>query len=118
MLTARSLLSPVKPVVEAGTERAWEFCEKYDIPRVFFVTDIDDDNADYARIVEDLRALYGKKIAPFHLPVKEDNKFTGYVNVVKMMGRKCTDDGNKFEDVAIEDMHLTDELQGELEALS
>ena len=37
------------------------------------------------------------------------------MNVVKMMGRKCTDDGNKFEDVAIEDMHLTDELQAELE---
>ncbi len=58
---------------------------------VFFITDIDDDNADYAKIVEDLRALYGKKIAPFHLPVKEDGKFTGYVNVVKMLGRKCTD---------------------------
>ena len=63
-----------KAGVEAGTERAWEFCEKYDIPRVFFVTDIDDDNADYARIVENLRALYGKKIAPFHLPVKEDRQ--------------------------------------------
>ena len=104
-----------KAGVEAGTERAWEFCEKYDIPRVFFITDIDDDNADYAKIVEDLRALYGKKIAPFHLPVKEDGKFTGSVNVVKMLGRKCTDDGNKFEDIAIEDMHLSDELQAELE---
>ena len=73
-----------KAGVEAGTERAWEFCEKYDIPRVFFITDIDDDNADYAKIVEDLRALYGKKIAPFHLPVKEDGKFTGYVKNLKV----------------------------------
>ena len=32
-----------------------------------------------------------------------------------MLGRKCTDDGNKFEDIAIEDMHLSDELQAELE---
>jgi elongation factor G len=104
-----------KAGVEAGTERAWELCEKYEIPRVFFVTDIDDDNADYAKIIEDLRALYGKKIAPFHLPVKEDGKFTGYVNVVKMMGRKCTSDGNKFEDVAIEDLHLSDALAAELE---
>jgi elongation factor G len=104
-----------KAGVEAGTERAWELCEKYDIPRVFFVTDIDDDNADYAKIIEDLRALYGKKIAPFHLPVKEDGKFTGYVNVVKMMGRKCTSDGNKFEDVAIEDLHLSEALEAELE---
>ena len=32
-----------------------------------------------------------------------------------MLGRKCTDDGNKFEDIAIEDMHLSDALQAELE---
>ena len=104
-----------KAGVEAGTERAWDFCEKYEIPRVFFITNIDDDNADYFKIVEDLRALYGKKIAPFHLPVKENGKFTGYVNVVKMLGRKCTTDGNKFEDCAIEELNLSDELQNELE---
>ncbi len=104
-----------KAGVEAGTERAWDFCEKYEIPRVFFVTDIEDDNADYMKIIEDLRNLYGKKIAPFHLPVKENGKFTGYVNVVKMMGRRCTDDGNKFDDVALEDMNLSDELKAELD---
>ncbi len=104
-----------KSGVEAGTERAWAFCEKYEIPRVFFVTNIDDDNADYAHVIEQLRGLYGKKIAPFHLPVKENGKFTGYVNVVKMLGRKCTDNGNKFEDCDISELHLSDELQEELE---
>lgn len=104
-----------KAGVEAGTERAWELCEKYELPRVFFVTDIDDANADYAKIIEDLRGLYGKKIAPFHLPVKENGSFTGYVNVVKMMGRKSTADGNKFEDCDIESLNLSPELEGELE---
>jgi len=104
-----------KAGVEAGTMRAWDYCEKYEIPRVFFVTGIDDDNADYGRIVEELRELYGKKIAPFHLPVKEDGKFKGYVNVVKMMGRRCTDDGNKFEDVDIDSLKLSDDLRGELD---
>ena len=104
-----------KAGVEAGTERAWELCEKYEIPRVFFVTDIDDDNANYFEIIQKLRELYGKEIAPFHLPVKDNGKFAGYVNVVKMMGRKSTADGNKFEDVAIDDMHLSEELENELE---
>ncbi len=103
-----------KAGVEAGTERAWDYCEKYEIPRIFFVTDIDDENADYMRIVNQLRKLYGKKIAPFHLPVKENGKFTGYVNVVKMMGRKATEDGNKFDDCAIEDLNLSPELSEEL----
>ena len=40
-----------------------------------------------------LRELYGKKIAPFHLPIKEDGKFVGAVNVVKMEGRRFTSSG-------------------------
>ncbi len=71
-----------KAGVEVGTEKAWEICEKYKLPRMFFVTDMDIDNASYRQVVEDLTALYGKKIAPFHLPIRENEKFTGYVNVI------------------------------------
>ncbi len=103
-----------KAGVEAGTQRAWDFCEKHQIPRIFFVTDMDDPNADFTKIVEDLRELYGKKIAPFHLPVRKDGKFTGYVNVVKMMGRNCTEDGNKFEDVELENFEMPEEVSTHL----
>jgi len=71
-----------KAGVEVGTERAWEICEKYKLPRMFFVTDMDIDNASFRQVVEDLTALYGKKIAPFHLPIRENEKFVGYVNVI------------------------------------
>ena len=43
-----------KAGVEVGTEKAWEICEKYKLPRIFFVTDMDVDNASYRKIVEDL----------------------------------------------------------------
>ena len=66
-----------KAGVEAGTEKAWDYCEKYGIPRAFFVTNMDDENADYVKVIEQLRELYGKRIAPFHLPIREDGKFTG-----------------------------------------
>lgn len=79
-----------KAGVEVGTIRAWELCEKYKLPRIFFVTDMDDDNASYREVVEKLIDLYGKKIAPFHLPIREKEKFVGYVNVVKMKGRRFT----------------------------
>ena len=75
-----------KAGVEVGTERAWDICEKYKLPRMFFVTDMDIDNASYRQVVEDLTALYGKKIAPFHLPIRENEKFVGYVNVVAEQG--------------------------------
>ena len=86
-----------KAGVEVGTEKAWEICEKYKLPRIFFVTDMDVDNASYRKIVEDLEAMYGKKIAPFHLPIREDEKLVGYVNVVSEKGFRWTEAGKADE---------------------
>lgn len=71
-----------KAGVEVGTEKAWELCEKYKLPRFVFVTDMDIDNASFRQVVEDMTETYGKKMAPFHLPVREDEKFVGYINVI------------------------------------
>ena len=71
-----------KAGVEVGTEKAWELCEKYKLPRFIFVTDMDIDNASFRQVVEDMTEKYGKKLAPFHLPVRENEKFVGYINVI------------------------------------
>lgn len=87
---AAIIVISAKAGVEVGAMKAWDFCEKYQLPRLFFVTDMDDDHASYRQVIEDLTELYGKKIAPFHLPIRENEKFVGYVNVVKMKGRRFT----------------------------
>lgn len=71
-----------KAGMEVGAEKAWELCEKYKLPRFVFVTDMDIDNASFRQVVEDMTEKYGKKMAPFHLPVREDEKFVGYINVI------------------------------------
>lgn len=77
-----------KAGVEVGTEKAWEICEKNNLPRMFFVTDMDVDNASYKNVVEDLTERYGKRIAPLHLPIRENEKFVGYVNVISEKAQK------------------------------
>ncbi|MBB5265125.1 elongation factor G [Catenibacillus scindens] len=106
---AAIIVVSAKSGVEAGTIKAWNYCEKYSIPRTIFVTNMDDEHADYMGVVNQLRELYGKKIAPFHLPIREDGKFTGAVNVVKMEGRKFTDSG-KWEA-----RDIPDDVEPELE---
>ncbi len=88
-----------KAGIETGTRRAWELCEQYKLPRIIFVTDMDIDNASYRQVVEDLQTMYGKKIAPFHLPVRENGEFVGYVNVVQQKAKRWKADGTveKFE---------------------
>jgi len=102
---AAVIVIAAKSSVEVGTMKAWEYCEKYNLPRMFFVTDMDDDNASYRQVVEDLTEIYGKKIAPFHIPIRENEKFVGFVNVVKMGGRKFTSAGN-YEECPIPDYSM------------
>ncbi len=75
-----------KAGMEVGTEKAWELCDKYKLPRMVFVSDMDIDNASFRQVVEDMAAKYGKKMAPFHLPIRENEKFVGYVNVITQTG--------------------------------
>jgi elongation factor G len=86
-----------KSGVQVGTQKAWDLCEKYKLPRMFFVTEMDVDDVSYRQVVEDLTELYGKKIAPIHFPIREDGKFVGYVNVVKQAGRRYVEKDKKTE---------------------
>ncbi len=77
-----------KSGVEVGTQKAWELCDKYKLPRMVFVTEMDIDNASFRQVVEDMTESYGKKMAPFHLPIREDEKFVGYINVISETGNR------------------------------
>ena len=54
---------------------------------------MDIDDASYRQVVTDLQELYGKRIAPFHLPIRENGKFVGYVNVLQQRAKCWKDDG-------------------------
>ena len=45
--------------IEVGTKKAWALCEKYKLPRMVFVTDMDIDNASFRQVVDDFQKLYG-----------------------------------------------------------
>ncbi|MBO5032083.1 MAG: elongation factor G [Lachnospiraceae bacterium] len=90
-----------KSGVEAGTEKAWELCEKYKLPRMIYVTGMDADNASFKNVVETLTEMYGKKIAPFHFPIRENEKFVGYVNVV-------SETGNRWKGKEVEECEIPD----------
>lgn len=97
-----------KAGVEAGTERAWELCEKYKLPRMIYVTGMDADNASFKNVVETLTEMYGKKIAPFHFPIRENEKFVGYVNVV-------SETASRWKDKEVEECDIPDYSRDNLE---
>ena len=74
--------------VDVGTEKAWDLCDKYNLPRILFVSNSDGENADFAGTVDALKEIYGTKISPLQIPVRENNALTGFVDVVGMSGKK------------------------------
>ena len=87
-----------KAGIEPGTIKAWELCEKNDLPRIIFVTNMDDDKASYKDLLIKLESRFGKKVAPLHLPIRENEKFVGFVNIAKMKGRRFVNGGSKYQD--------------------
>lgn len=86
-----------KAGVEVGTEKAWNLCDKYNLPRMIYVTEMDVDDASFREVVETLTAKYGKVIAPHFQPIRENEKLVGYVNVIKNAGRRYTGIGEREE---------------------
>ena len=97
-----------KAGVQVGTEFAWKYATKSNIPKIIFVGKMDEDNANYNKVLEDLKAHFGKTIAPFYFPILENDKFKGYVNIIKMEGRM-------FEDGKIVDVPVPDNMQDLIE---
>ena len=82
-----------KDGVQTGTVKAWEMCEKENLPRMIFVTDMDLADADFAKVVEELKDRLGQKIAPVVEPIKDGEKLIGYVDVIRHQGHKFTEGG-------------------------
>ncbi len=91
-----------KSGIEVGTEKAWDICEKNSIPRMFFITDMDAENANFDEVLSALESRFGTGIAPFDMPMKENDKVVGFINIVDNSGHKFLD-GGKIADCDVPD---------------
>ena len=70
--------------VEVGTEQVWAYCQEADLPRLIFANKMDRENADFYRMVEELKAKFGSKCVPLQLPIGAHNSFEGVVDLLTM----------------------------------
>jgi elongation factor G len=72
--------------VEVGTEKAWEYATERGIPRLFFLSLLDKENADFQKVFEDIKQNLTPKVVPIEIPVGEGPDFHGIIN---LFSRKC-----------------------------
>ncbi len=81
-----------KSGLTVGAEKAWKYAEEQGIPKIIFINKVDDERVNYYGVLDQLREKYGKKIAPFQVPIRENDMITGFVNVVEGEARKFDGD--------------------------
>jgi len=50
--------------VEVGTEKIWDYCKNLKIPLIIVINKMDRESADYYKVIEQLKDIYGTQIAP------------------------------------------------------
>ena len=80
---AAILVLSAKDGITVGFEKAWKYCEERNMPRMIYISKVDEENADYNATFVALREKYGNKIAPVVAPIWDSSKkITGIIDVL------------------------------------
>jgi elongation factor G len=72
--------------VEVGTEKVWDYCEHARVPRMFFVSLMDKEHADFEKVFASIKERLTAKVIPVEIPVGEGPAFHGIIN---LFSKKC-----------------------------
>ncbi len=98
-----------------GTEKAWYYANKNNVGRMFVVNQMDRENANFTKVSEQLRSVYGSSVVPVLLPIGEGLSFKGVVNVLENKAYEGA--GKTFKEVPVP-AHMSAQIKTALEELT
>ena len=72
-----------KSGVTVGAEKAFDAATKKGIAKLFFVNKLDNENADFYKVFEELKTRFGPMVCPLVVPYVEDRRVQCYVNLLE-----------------------------------
>ena len=83
--------------IEVETEKVWKYSTELDLPKIVFINKMDRENADFYRVVQDMREKFGARILPIQIPIGAEDNFTGIIDLLKMKAIKPANKlGNQY----------------------
>lgn len=79
--------------VEVGTEEMWSFLEEAGLPRLIFINKMDRENANFERVLEEIRNRLTSNCFPVQLPIGAQAEFKGVVDLIA--GKAFLKDGGE-----------------------
>lgn len=93
------IVVPAKNGIEVGTEKSWEYATEANLRKLFFISKMDEENADYFKSYNQLVEKFGKKVIAFEFPIIRDEKFVGIVDVIHQKAKHF--EGDKFVEMPV-----------------
>jgi len=69
---------------QVTTEKVWDYCTEYDIPRAFVLTWMDRELSSFERSMESLQEIFGRNVVSLQLPIGTEKGFRGVIDLVAM----------------------------------
>jgi elongation factor G len=89
--------------VEVGTDLLWEYTEKFKTPMIFAVNKLDEEQADFDKVVQQAKSHFGTNVTVVQYPRQQGAGFHEIIDVLRMTMYKFRDAGGKPEKLAIPD---------------
>ncbi len=99
--------------VQPQSEKVWRQADKYGVPRICFINKIDKMGADFEHAVDTLRKRLNAKPVAIQIPIGQEDKFRGVVDLINMKAVVWKDETMGAEYVVEE---IPAELQKKAEA--
>ena len=78
--------------VEVRTEAVWEAASEKEMPRICFINKMDRENADFYKVLDELKESFEGRIVPMQIPIGSAENFTGIIDLISMRAYKYDND--------------------------
>jgi elongation factor G len=85
-----------------GTEKAWQYCKKLNLGRIFFVNNMDREHANFQKTIEALQAQFGSSVIALQEAIMEKEQFVGYIDILNMTAYRFEGKGLKQIEIPAE----------------
>lgn len=109
LLDAMVIVVDATTGVQVGTDAAWKFAEKHNVPRAIFVNKLDREHTNFAETVANIQAAYGKQCVPVVVPIGVAAGLKGCANIVSGDASGAEGDVNALKEALVEVVAETDD---------
>lgn len=81
--------------VEVQHEVIWDMADEYNLPRIVFINKMDRENANFERVLDDLKSKFKANFVPVQIPIGSFNTFTGVADIINGTAYEGAGKGNE-----------------------